>query len=104
MTNPFETIEVRLTHIENLLLEIRSQKTEKVDKNPEDEIFTVKQASKFLNLAVPTLYSLVSTRKISSYKRGKILYFKKSELSEWINSGKRASVSELIERAKSRTS
>jgi excisionase family DNA binding protein len=68
----------------------------------EPEFMDVKSTSQFLNLAVPTIYSLVSRRELTSYKRGKKLYFKKSELQEWIQSGRRRSTSELKIQAISR--
>ena len=61
----------------------------------ESEFLDIKSTSELLNLAVPTIYSLVSKREIDSYKRGKKLYFKKSELLQWIQSGKRRTTSEL---------
>lgn len=66
----------------------------------ESDILDIKSASQFLNLAVPTIYCLVSKREITSYKRGKKLYFKKSELLQWIQSGKRLNNSEVKEKAK----
>lgn len=102
MINPFETIDSRLTIIENLLLDIKHDRQEAaVAKEETDEILNVHQASKYLNLALPTIYSLVSKRTLTSYKRGKKLYFKRSELTQWVQSGKRTSISELQLKAKS---
>lgn len=103
MSNPFETIDNRLTSIESLLLDIKLSKPEsninkKVDQ---DEILNVRQASEFLGLAVPTIYSLTSNRILPHSKRGKKLYFNKSELLAWVQSGKRKTTSDLkLEAAK----
>jgi excisionase family DNA binding protein len=60
-----------------------------------DEFVDVKAAGELLRLAVPTIYSLVCRRELSSYKRGKKLYFKKSELLQWIAGGRRRTNKEL---------
>lgn len=95
--NPFETIDSRLTSIESMLLDIKQQRTDNTvsKKVDEDEILNVKQASELLDLAVPTIYSLTSNRILPHSKRGKKLYFSKSELVAWVQSGKRKTVSEL---------
>lgn len=105
MNNPFETIDSRLSTIESLLLDIKHHRRESNSfrHSEKDEILNVKQASECLNLAIPTIYSLVSKRALTSYKRGKKLYFKKSELMQWIQSGRRTPVSEIQNRAKNYT-
>lgn len=64
---------------------------------PQKEFFNIQEASEYLNLAVPTIYSLVSKREIPSIKRGKKLAFKVSELREYLEKGKRKTVDEIIE-------
>ncbi len=56
--------------------------------NVSDELLTVKQVSKFLSLAIPTVYSLVQRSGIPFMKQGKRLYFSKQELIEWVKKGK----------------
>ncbi|HEY8657822.1 MAG TPA: helix-turn-helix domain-containing protein [Hanamia sp.] len=63
----------------------------------QDDLFTITQAAKFLNLAVPTLYSKVSRKEIPVNKQGKRLYFYKSELEEWIKKGRKHTFNELRE-------
>jgi excisionase family DNA binding protein len=58
-------------------------------------LFTVDQASEFLNLAKQTLYTFTSKRQIPFIKRGKKLYFKKVDLESWLNEGKKATVKEI---------
>jgi len=102
MTNPFETIDSRLTTIESLLLDIKQQREDvAVSKVETDEILNVKQASELLKLAIPTIYALTSNRTLPHSKRGKKLYFSKTELETWIKSGKRSTTQELRDRAKS---
>jgi hypothetical protein len=102
MTNPFEILDSRLSTIEKLLTELNLQRSipKALPEKEEAEILTAKQASEFLNLAIPTIYSLVSRRALISYKRAKKLYFKKTELAQWIQSGRRSSMSELQNKAK----
>ncbi|MBA4121185.1 MAG: helix-turn-helix domain-containing protein [Acidobacteria bacterium] len=52
-------------------------------------------ASRITGKAVPTIYDLVHKRLIPHSKRGKDLYFSKSELLDWLKSGKRKTHSEL---------
>ena len=49
------------------------------------DVFTVPEACKFLELSQSQLYKLTSKLKIPHYKpRGKIVYFDKKELLEWV--------------------
>ena len=59
------------------------------------QLLNLDQACEFLNLAKQTLYSFTSRRIIPFSKRGKKLYFKKSELEEWVSLGKHKSIDEL---------
>lgn len=53
-----------------------------------DELLTISEASKLINLAIPTIYSKVSRNEIPVNKQGKKLYFYKSELIAWIRAGR----------------
>jgi len=66
------------------------KKTENTDK-----LMTIQQAAAFLNLAVPTLYTMTSKHTIPYRKRGKKLYFRQFELEQWLEAGKKRSVAEL---------
>jgi excisionase family DNA binding protein len=89
MDNPFSEIERRFNRIESLLIELRDSHYENSEKDKSGEFLSIKQASEFLNLAVPTLYSLVSKNEIPVNKKGKRLYFNQEELIHWIKQGKR---------------
>jgi predicted DNA-binding transcriptional regulator AlpA len=52
-------------------------------------------ASRITGKAVPTIYSLVATRKIPHSKKGGDLYFSRKELTEWLKDGKRKTQAEL---------
>ena len=64
-----------------------SQKTNLEFQNPDDWL-DVSQASKFLKKAEQTIYQLCSSKSLPNYKKHGKLYFKRSELLEWIESGR----------------
>ena len=92
MTNPFEVINARLQNIEGLLLDLydRPATIEASDKH-----FTVPETAEYLNLAIPTIYGLVSRREIPHQKKGKRLYFLKSKIDEWLAEGSRKTITEI---------
>lgn len=98
MNNPFETIETRLSTIENLLLDLKHQPTKKAE-NDTDQFLNIQQAAAFLNLAVPTIYSKVSKKELPFMKRSKRLYFSKIELLDYIKSGRIKTNDELADEA-----
>ncbi len=61
----------------------------------ESDLIDIKQASKFLGLAVPTLYAKVSERLIPHCKQGKRLFFSKEQLTTWVMSGQRRTVQDI---------
>lgn len=65
----------------------------------EDEIGGIELAIELTGLAKPTIYGLVSERKIPHSKRGKKLYFSRRELLEWLTTGKRKTRDEIAEEA-----
>ncbi len=60
-----------------------------------DEISGIDLAIELTGLAKPTIYGLVSERKIPHSKQGKRLYFSRQELLEWIKDGKRKTQAEI---------
>ncbi|AUC81803.1 helix-turn-helix domain-containing protein [Lacinutrix sp. Bg11-31] len=68
-------------------------------ENDSEELLDVTQTSQLIKLTKPTLYGLVHKNKIPFYKKGKKLYFYKSEILKWINSGRSTTNNELEERA-----
>lgn len=85
---------------------ISDQVAEKVLKNlnlsitsNEDVFVNIDETSKLIDLSKPTVYGLVHQNKIPYHKKGKRLYFLKSEILDWIKSGKKETTSELESRA-----
>src|SRR5687768_13534004 len=83
----------KLSNIEALLKEVNN-----LAPKP-DELLTVTEAARFLNLSIPTIYGKVSRNEIPVNKQGKRLYFYKSELGNWIKEGRKKTVSEIRQEA-----
>lgn len=83
--------------MKNLLLTLEEIKELLTAQHIKDkEILTFSEAVTFLALSDSALYKKTSRREIPHYKpSGKIIYFKKSELQEWMLANRIASVEEL---------
>lgn len=60
-----------------------------------DKLLTVPQAAEFLSLAVPTVYSLISKGELPCMKRSKRVYFSRSELMDYLKTGRKKSNTEI---------
>lgn len=60
-----------------------------------ERLLTIQEASEFLNLTVPTLYSKVSKGELPVMKRSKRLYFSRTELLEYLKQGRKKSFTEI---------
>lgn len=65
-----------------------------INQEPVEDIIDFLGAVQFLGLAKSTLYQKTSSREIPHFKRGRKLYFKRSELIKFIEKGKQTTVSE----------
>src|SRR5205085_8439297 len=57
-------------------------------------LMTIQEAAEFLNLAVTTVYGLTSRNELPSIKKGKRLYFSKSDLIKYSESRKNRKATE----------
>ena len=65
------------------------------------EVLNLEEAASFLGIAKSTLYKLTHENRIPFYKpAGKLIYFEKSVLLEWIRSNRIMSEAELQEEAR----
>ena len=71
------------------------QQNEQQPTEQQEQFLNIQQASELLNLSVPTLYSKVSKGELPVMKRGKRLYFSRTELIEYLKAGKRKSSAEI---------
>lgn len=78
-----------ISEVKRILLQGKENQPEK------DQLLNVKEAAKFLELSVPTMYGYVQKKQIPVMKRHKRLYFSKQELMEWIREGRKKTVSEI---------
>jgi excisionase family DNA binding protein len=80
----------KLENIERLLL---SQNN--VSQSNEDKLLTIREAAVILHLSVPTIYGLVQHQGIPVCKKGKRLYFTQQELTQWIKTGRKKTITEI---------
>ena len=78
MENPFEIILEKLNSIEKAIEKLKTA------SNDDEDFMNIDQVSSFIDLAKPSVYGLVNKRKIPHFKSGKRLYFKKSDIVQWI--------------------
>jgi len=95
MINPFESIESRLSNIENLLLDLTHQPNQDEPTTQTERLLTIQEAADFLNLTVPTIYSKVSKNEIPFMKRSKRLYFSSIQLMEYVKQGRKPTNAEI---------
>ncbi|RLJ75081.1 helix-turn-helix domain-containing protein [Pedobacter alluvionis] len=62
---------------------------------PENDFIGAKEACEILKFTLPTLYTKVCKREVPFYKQGNRLYFSRVELLNWIQEGKKKSLSEI---------
>ena len=70
--------------IDNITVLLKSSKPDEQQNN----LLTIEEAAKFLNLSISTVYSKVSKGELPHMKKGKRLYFSEEELMTYIKSGK----------------
>ncbi len=81
-----EVIEFKRLFIEN---------QERTPNNATEELLSIDEAAEFLKLAKPTLYTKVSKNQLPFMKRGKRLYFSRTELMEYLKQGRKKSNAEI---------
>jgi excisionase family DNA binding protein len=87
------------TRVAEKVYNLQQSNNEQKEEPKGDEYLTIVQASELLNLAKPTIYSLTCKHEIPFLKKGKKLYFKKNDLVEWLNSGRKLTRSEIEQEA-----
>lgn len=90
-----QAVSLLLEKVDSLEQLLKSQQTI-ISNAPSDRPMSISEAAKFVNLTVPTLYGFVSKRIIPFSKMGKRLYFSETELTSWIQSGRKSTRSEML--------
>lgn len=62
-------------------------------------VLNVTEASQFTGISRPQIYRLTSERRIPHYKKNNKLYFKKTELENWMLQNKVETIDEINSRA-----
>ena len=99
MNNPFETIEARLSSIENLILDLKHQPKQVEPIEQPEQLLTIDEAAELLHLTKATLYSKVSKGTLPVMKRSKRLYFSSIELMEYLKQGRKKTLAETAREA-----
>ena len=87
MENPFESIIERLDRIENALnLIINGKKNDNVPFG--DHLMNIQEVANYLSLSVATIYGKCHSNDIPRIKKGKRLYFLKSDIDAWLAESK----------------
>lgn len=73
-----------VSELKSLLIQKQEAPTQQTE-----EPLTIQQAAAFLKLSVATIYTKVSKGELPNYKRGKRLYFSKTELLEYLKEGRK---------------
>ena len=93
-SNPFEEITARL---DALAVDVRALKSRTMNEKPTDEIGGLDLAVEITGLARRTIYKLTHRREIPHRRVGGRLYFRRSELEQWIDAGRQRSNANPLE-------
>lgn len=94
LPNAVDRLYTKLESIERLLIQGSTQAQEEPNK-----LLSIDEASEYLNLAKPTIYSMVSKGTIPYMKCSKRLYFSKDELHNYVSKGRVKTIAEIQEDA-----
>lgn len=89
-----EAVSMILAKLEKIEQQLQVNDDTKTTFNPE-QVLNVKQAAAFLDLSVSTVYCMVSKGLIPYSKKAKRIYFFHNDLTEYIKTGKRKTLSEI---------
>jgi excisionase family DNA binding protein len=59
------------------------------------EIMNIEEAALYLKMAKQTVYSMISRRLLPYFKRGKRVFFRKAELLNWLEKGRKYTREEI---------
>lgn len=91
---PIEDLQTVIIDCVNSCLRNNKQES-KAPTNQTEQLLTIQEAAEFLSLTVPTMYSKVSKGELPVMKRGKRLYFSRTELMEYVKAGRKKSNAEI---------
>ncbi len=97
MNNPFELLDARLSSIENLLLDLKHSTGNHSPNQNTDTWFDLNELCQYLpdKPKKQTVYGWINQRLIPFHKTTKKLQFLKSEIDNWIKSGRKQTIAEI---------
>lgn len=87
---------------DNLILDKLTEISNKLDEQNllQKTVLNLNEAAKYLDVSPSHLYKLTSTKQIPHFcPQGKKLYFKRSELDNWLQRNRQSSVDEIDAKA-----
>lgn len=84
MENPFEIIIEQLNTIERKIEAVELSLNFKTENQTYSEVMSLNQLCEYCGFTKSYVYKQTSTREIPHYKKGKRLYFKRTEIDEWL--------------------
>lgn len=96
----FENLPKAVTKLTKEVSELKTllQERQVITSQPE-QLLNIQQAADFLSLTVPTIYSKVSRAELPYMKRSKRLYFSRTELMNYLKTGRAKTNAEIEQRA-----
>jgi len=95
MNNPFDTIDARLSNIENLLLDLKHAPKEispGTSAHPSDQIRTRTETAKILHVTLATLNEYTKTGKIVANRIGNRVLYRDSDIHAALNKVKTSNI------------
>lgn len=101
MDNPFELILDKLNAIEELLRTVikNDHKGATVLTTSLPIVFNLNQAAEYVSLSKSAMYKKTAERTIPHFKQGKKLFFKRSELDDWLTKNRISTHAEIEQMA-----
>ncbi len=99
MDNPFEIILERLNRIEQQLKDLKITTIQEAAPQPVKQWMNVPETAAYLSISSSKIYKLTSTMEIPHMKLGKLLYFRKEQIDEWLLKNKVKTRAEIEEEA-----
>jgi predicted DNA-binding transcriptional regulator AlpA len=92
----FEQLPSIIADLKNEVKEMKALLLQKAETQLEsNNPLSIKDVGELTNLSVPTLYGYCQRNEIPYQKKGNRLYFFKSEIIDWIKTGKQKTLKEL---------
>ena len=83
--------------LENFIQDVVKSALNRADleRSVQEGFLDINEAANYLKIARQTLYGFTSQRLIPFIKKGKRIYFRKTDLEDWLLSGRKATKSEI---------